>query len=193
MYSIPLGTNLQYNADMCGRYRFWDKQNPDIAKLIEAAKDSLPEMTFKELSLAEVFPGSLVLVRTWTGKDGFTVCRWGFPMKGKTLINARSETWETTAFYHGSWPCIVPASAYYEWNVQHEKYSFAGAGTIFMAGLLKKFGEEWHMVILTEAAQGKNADIHHRQPVLLRQEDFPAWLQEKQLVPDRREMYIVKE
>ena len=62
-----------------------------------------------------------------------------------------------------------------------------------MAGLLKKFGEEWRMVILTEAAQGKNADIHHRQPVLLRQENFPAWLQRKQLVPDRREMYIAKE
>ena len=95
--------------------------------------------------------------------------------------------------FQGTWPCIIPASAYYEWNERKEKYSFAGAGTLFMAGLMKQYGDEWHMVILTEAAQGRNAEIHHRQPVLLKKEGFPRWLRERKLTPERAELIIAEE
>ena len=178
---------------MCGRYRFYDHSNPDIAKLIDKARETLPPMTFQELSLEEVFPGSLILVRLFQGKDGFSVCRWGFPFKGKLIINARSETWKDTPLFRGTHPCIIPASGYYEWSSGHRKYSFADRDTIFMAGLMKKIDGEWRAVILTEDASPKHAEIHGRQPVRIAKEQFDAWLRSGILMPDRPDLNIAEE
>ncbi len=147
-------------------------------------------MTFQELSLDEVYPGTLLLAKVYNGKEGYSVCRWGFPLKGKLVINARSETFAASAFYRDTWPCVIPAAGYYEWSKDRDKYYFTGKDTLFMAGLVKKTDGELRAVILTEAAKGPNSEIHHRQPVLLGRDGISVWLREKRLIPQEEALSI---
>lgn len=125
--------------------------------------------------------------------------RWGFSPAwyktledGPLLINARSETIaEKPAFREAcrSTRCLIPASGFYEWTAAEGRGKNPwyihpeGAEAMAMAGIWRVWtgpgGEEIPTVaIVTCEANARLADIHHRMPVLVDEEDYGLWLGE---------------
>ena len=106
-------------------------------------------------------------------------------------MNARSETVATSGMFRNAFAkrrCIVPAAAFYEWQpgpAGKTPYAIARADgdPLAFAGIW----EGWRspegdvmrsFAILTTTANVQMAVLHERMPVILQQEDWPAWLGE---------------
>ena len=109
---------------------------------------------------------------------------WGQPITSvnKTmLINARMETAKEKPTFSSAFVrsrCIVVASGWYEWSAPKTPWHIhlRDGGVIAMAGLLLRRGVKSRFVIITSAADGKLAKIHHRQPLVLGAGDEKEWL-----------------
>ena len=109
---------------------------------------------------------------------------WGLRPPGGNkimLINARMETANekptfSEAFLHSR--CIVVASGWYEWSAPKTPWyiHLSDGGVMAMAGLLFRCGEQSRFVIVTSAADRKLAEIHNRQPLVLKNGDEEDWL-----------------
>ncbi len=132
------------------------------------------------------------------GQRRLTSFRWGFlphwyktPTDGPLLINARAETIaEKPAFRAAARTrrCLIPATGFYEWTKDNEGkrlpwYISATQGDVLaFAGVW----QDWEKgddplqtcAIVTTSASAPMAQIHHRMPVVLRQEDWALWLGE---------------
>lgn len=165
---------------MCGRYLFLTERNEKLKELAEAAKQKLPKEKFEKISLFEVYPGCTSFAGMYDPVKKQTVTRtmvWGLrSWDRKTIINARSETCFTSKFFAGAKPCVLPASAYYEWSPNKTRYAFTtDEETFYLAGLWRNEDGAMHFVILTEAANEETSAIHHRQPVIFTYEKAKAW------------------
>jgi putative SOS response-associated peptidase YedK len=159
---------------MCGR--FLTEEDDELDALVELARLG---GVFK---YGEVYPTNIVPVLT--GAKIASAMKWGFPgfAPGKPpLINARSETAATTRTFRDAFArrrCLVPATAYYEWetlpNRKKEKYEFAlpDRRLLFMAGIHTETGE---FAILTRAADAEFRSIHERMPVIIPRQRFENW------------------
>ena len=74
--------------------------------------------------------------------------------------------------------CLVVASGWYEWSAPKTPWhvQLADGGVMAFGGLLLRRGGEDRFVIMTSAANGDLAAIHHRQPLVLPQDAWPGWL-----------------
>ncbi|MGJ8527028.1 SOS response-associated peptidase [Maritalea sp.] len=140
----------------------------------------------------------LTIVNQPAGRDA-VLMRWGLvphwvkdPRDFSILINARIETILDKPSFKSSIKnqrCIVPASGYYEWlrrgdDKQPFHISRNDGEMLALAGIYSTWegpnGEEVDtMAILTQEATGKLADIHHRTPVHLDEEQAELWLDTK--------------
>ena len=129
-------------------------------------------------------------------KRHFRLMRWGFmpawvkdPRGFTLLINARSETVrEKPAFKNAirRRRVLVPADGYYEWQViEGRKRPFfihrRDRTPLGFAALAETWsgpnGEEVDTVaIVTAAASGELATLHHRVPVTIGPDDYSTWL-----------------
>ena len=141
---------------------------------------------------------AMVVRRHPHGERHLDLLRWGLIphftdnlKMAKKPINARSETAATSGMFRGTLKerrCLVPADAFYEWRAMpdgRQPYAIArqdGAPLAF-AGIW----EGWRapdgsslrtFAILTTAANGTMERLHNRMPIILEQEDWPAWLGE---------------
>ncbi len=165
---------------MCGRYLFSDGNNEQLDELIAIAEKKLPRKQFEQIAINEVTPGSLSFVGVFDplkNKMKTVTMKWGTPsFSNKTIINARSETCFESRFFAGWIPCVIPASAYYEWSAAKRKYEFrTPEETFYMAGLYRQNNGCQEFVILTEEARDAAAGIHHRQPVIYDRDKAKAW------------------
>jgi putative SOS response-associated peptidase YedK len=165
---------------MCGRYVFNNGDSEQLDQLIDTARKRLPKETFEKISLFEVYPGCVSFAGIFDHSSKQTVTRlmkWGYASwQKKLIINARSETCFTSAFFADSVPCALPATSYFEWSKDRQRYAFTVDDEVFyLAGLCRKENNETHFVILTEAANEDCAAIHHRQPVIFTYEKAKAW------------------
>ena len=109
----------------------------------------------------------------------------------KTIhINARSETVDTNAAFRDSFAtkrCLIPADGFYEWEAPekgrtpHWVYRADGHPMVFAgiwAARIDPKTDEWHRTcsIITTAAEGVIASLHHRMPVSLTSQVWNAWL-----------------
>lgn len=131
--------------------------------------------------------------------------RWGLvPRWAKSLddglrtINARGESVDIKPTFRSAFRkrrCLIPADGFYEWKRLDERNKQpmairAGGGPFAMAGLWESWrppegvasggdgaGAELETctIITTEAAPGIR-DIHERMPLILRPEQYEAWL-----------------
>jgi putative SOS response-associated peptidase YedK len=70
------------------------------------------------------------------------------------------------------------ASGWYEWSAPKTPWhiQLSDGGVMAMAGLLFQQGSQSRFVIMTSAADGKLAEIHHRQPLVLSVGAEMQWL-----------------
>lgn len=132
-----------------------------------------------------VAPSQAALVVSQTGlqpETGFV--NWGLPPAAEGcsfLINARMETVTEKATFRDAFAtrrCLVVASGWYEWSAPKTPWhvQLADGRVMAFAGLLLRRGGEDRFVIMTSAANGKLAAIHHRQPLVLSPDTWPRWL-----------------
>ena len=109
---------------------------------------------------------------------------WGLPPAGvlKTvLINARMETASEKPTFRDVFAysrCIIVSSGWYEWSAPKTPWhiQLCNGGVMAMAGLLFCLGGQSRFVIMTSAADGKLAEIYHRQPLVFGAGDEAIWL-----------------
>ena len=116
------------------------------------------------------------------------VPKWSEKMTDfRPLNNARLETLMEKRTFSGlikSQRCLVPADGYYEWRKNEEGKKFPyflkreHNETLFFAGLYQKNNNLEFSIITTEA-QGEISDIHHRMPVILKEEEIKNYLYSK--------------
>ena len=132
-----------------------------------------------------VAPSQAALVVSQTGLQPETgSANWGLPPAGEGrsfLINARMETVTEKPTFRDAFAtrrCLVVASGWYEWSAPKTPWhvQLADGGVMALGGLLLRRGGEDRFVIMTSAANGDLAAIHHRQPLVLPQDAWPGWL-----------------
>ena len=122
--------------------------------------------------------------------------RWGLvpswatdPSIGARMINARSETIDQKSAFREAFEkrrCLIVADGFYEW--QHiggikvpMRIRRRGGGLFAFAGLWERWSRPntdplITCTILTTTPAPSIASIHDRMPVILRPEDYSAWL-----------------
>ena len=175
---------------MCGRFAI---TSPPAA--IRAAFDYGEQPNFPARhNIAPTQPVGVVLMEQ--GTRHYRLMRWGFvpswvkdPRTFTLLINARAETVrEKPAFRNAirRRRCLIPADGYYEWHiVGNQKHPYfiypRNNEPIGFAAIAETWsgpnGEEVDTVaIVTAAAKGGLAMLHHRAPVIIEPGDFARWL-----------------
>ena len=153
---------------MCGRYTLSISDKPDVAKLGLQSSDRF-----------NIAPQSPVLIRT--RNSGHATAHWGIALAGsgprKVVTNARSETLREKPLFRDLARCAFLADGWYEWqrSGSHKQpwYHHCRGQLFFMAGLLSA---DQGCVVVTQRASSPLSMIHHRQPVLLDEENVWRWL-----------------
>jgi putative SOS response-associated peptidase YedK len=175
---------------MCGRFVITSPPAANRAAFDYGERPNFPA----QHNIAPTQPVGVVLVEQ--GVRHFRLMRWGFipgwvkdPRTFTLVINARAETVrEKPAFRNAirRRRCLIPADGYYEWHtVGQQKYPYfiypRAGGPLGFAGIAETWngpnGEEVDTVaIVTAAAEGGLAMLHHRVPVTIAPPDFARWL-----------------
>lgn len=179
---------------MCGR--FATTLPPDAMAQLFAA---VPANDLPEVPNFNVCPTNQIHVVHADSGRRLVSMRWGFlphwykaPNDGPLLINARAETIaEKPAFREAcrTRRCLIPTSGFYEWTKDAEGNRLpwyitrADGAPLVMAGIWQDWGSEADRLrtcaIVTCAATGPMADVHHRMPVILTEAEWGKWLGEE--------------
>lgn len=192
---------------MCGRFMLVAKAK-DLARHFGIPlEEALAYCQADEIVRQQIVPAQNILfVRQQQGNRRLAQGRWGLiPPWAKSVkdfqrtFNARWETAARLPTFRSAWRsrrCLIPASAFWEWQdfgtrkkVKYRIQSSAGALLAF-AGLW----ESWQSpeaaqplvsaTILTTDATGTLRQIHPRVPVLLTPDNWDIWLREAELPDD---------
>src|SRR5450432_2924768 len=175
---------------MCGRFVITSA--PEALRRLFGYSEQ-PNMPPRH-NIAPTQPVPVVIIEN--GGRHFHLMRWGFwpawvkdPRGFALLINARAETvLDKPAFKNAirRRRCLIPADGYYEWSQSEARkrpyfiqmrdgqpFGFAAIAETWIG----PNGEELDTVaIVTTAASGGLAALHHRVPVTIAPEDFVRWL-----------------
>lgn len=174
---------------MCGRFA----QKSPKAKITKKFKvEEVPPLDER----FNVAPAQAVLaIRELSGRREATFFKWGLvpgwatdATIGSKLINARSETVTEKPSFRGAFArrrVLVPADGFFEWSRQGDRkrpfYFHMRDGEPFaIAGLWERWEGEGGPLetctLLTTEANELLAPYHDRMPVIVRPEDYEAWL-----------------
>ena len=105
-------------------------------------------------------------------------------------FNAKAETVDTLASFRGAWKagrrCLVVTDGFYEWR-KGDKQPFAIARAKGKLTIMAGLWETWRSpagetikscTVITTDSNTLLAPLHDRMPVILAEEDWPAWLGE---------------
>ena len=155
---------------MCGRFTLKNKEK--VKELYDI--DIVPNYN--------VSPSSQVVVLT----SGPEMMNWSYsPSWAKTpmnIINARIETLDEKPSFKEAKRCVFLTDGWYEWkrwfdwkrreNNKDPYYHTIDDNIIHMAGIYNSTG----CAIVTQQSLGVLKEIHHRQPVLLWDDEINEWL-----------------
>ena len=164
---------------MCGRFQMTPEAWSAASRLA-----SIP--SFIEIPLGFICPGtpSLVLTAAENHPDSLTgeLAKFGWKWKADRplQINARSETaWTSPLFgpHMRHDRAVIPASCFFEWTPAKEMISCREpkSPVLYMAG----FVADGSFVILTTKANDSIRDIHHRMPLVLREDRVTPWIRDE--------------
>ena len=165
-----MSTITRIGITMCGRFTL---KNKDKIKEIYDI-DITPNYN--------IAPGSEVVVLA----GGPQKMKWAYtPSWAKppiNIINARIETLEEKPSFKESKRCVFLTDGWYEWkrwfnwerreNKKVPYYHSIENNIIHIAGIYNSTG----CAIVTQQSQGNLKEIHHRQPVLLNDNEIKLWL-----------------
>jgi putative SOS response-associated peptidase YedK len=180
---------------MCGRYASFLPAEA-IARIFGTV-NPLPNLA-PSWNVAPTNDAAVVRRHRETGARHLDLLTWGLlpywtkePSKARRPINARSEAAATSGMFKDALArrrCLVAADAFYEWKVIEggkQPYAIArqDGEPLAFAGLWESFRWPDEMVtrsftILTTTPNVEMAELHDRMPVILEQQDWPAWLGE---------------
>ena len=131
----------------------------------------------------------LPVIKSYTNGKTIESLQWGLThswakeKKIKPLINARLETLKEKISFKNlinNNRCLVVADGYYEWKrekIGKQPYYFTRFDNkaMYFAGIYK-----YHQfIIITMQADSNVIDIHHRQPIIINEEDFSDYFNHK--------------
>ena len=149
---------------MCGRFTLYDlsKFNINIKNEFKPNFNISPGSSILILN-----ENKLPLIINW----GITA-NWSEKVK---IFNSRSETLMVKKSFNNTKRCIFLANGYYEWKrIGQNKipfYHFLPDKIMFFAGIYNDDGA----CIVTRESYSKINQIHSRQPVLLKYDNFNTW------------------
>ncbi|MGH8162187.1 MAG: SOS response-associated peptidase [Gammaproteobacteria bacterium] len=139
-----------------------------------------------------------------TGARHLDLLRWGFlphwtkdAKSARRPVNARAESAAQAPMFRGALAhsrCLVPATAFYEWQRDNGRRPFAVASAAGEPLALAGLWDGWRapdgevvrsFAILTVAANAALAPIHERMPAVIEAADWPLWLGERAGEPAR--------
>jgi len=165
---------------MCGRYVI---TNP-VTKTLKVVKKSIQ---VKDEDNFNAHPNQkLPVIKKYKNGNTLENLYWGITPKWakeknfKSLINARLETIDEKISFKRlvkQFRCVAIADGYYEWKREDNKkiphyFSRVDKKPLYIAGIF----EEDSFCLLTEQADEKIAEIHHRKPVILDEKDLNKYL-----------------
>lgn len=170
---------------MCGRYAVTKavKKTKNIVQNNEGVEDTdnFNAYPTQHLPIIKKDDDALTLTNYHWG----LIPKWSEKMQDfRPLNNARLETLMEKRTFSGliiKQRCVVPADGYYEWRKNDEGKKFPqfikreNNETLFFCGLYQK-NTNIEFSIITTAAKGELADIHHRMPVILKEEEINNYL-----------------
>jgi putative SOS response-associated peptidase YedK len=119
------------------------------------------------------------IIKSIAGRPTLALVEWGFLApwdQSKRIFNAAAETVAVKSTFRDSFRmrrCLIPADGFYEWPGKRQTLiHFADDRPFCFAGL-------WvdnTMTMLTCAPNEFMQPIHHRMPVILRDEECATWL-----------------
>ena len=180
---------------MCGRFVITLPHDAMAQLFVAAPANDLPSVPNYNVCPTDrvctvVFDG---------GRRRLIGMRWGFlphwaksTTDGPPLINARAETVAEKPAFRASIRdrrCLVPADGFYEWTRSGTEGRLPwhihreDSAPMVMAGVWRDWEQDGDRIssvaIVTCAAEGPMADLHHRMPVILEPADWPLWLGEE--------------
>ena len=127
-----------------------------------------------------VTPSQFIPVKT---KDSSKLMKWSYaPLwkKEMNLINCRSETMNIKPSFKNAKRCIIFNNGWYEWQRRGKEkipfYHYCRSNNF--AGLYNEIG----CLIITRHASDNISHIHHRQPVLLEDNEISLYLEGKNII-----------
>lgn len=181
---------------MCGRYAAKESNEETAALFGAVLSNDLPEPPRYNICPTQ----SVAAVTSAEGGRRLRPMRWGFiphwykaPGDGPLLFNARAETIAEKPAFRAACRerrCILSASGFYEWTKDADGnrlpwyVSRRDGAPMAFAAVWQDWSREGGAVdgptcaIVTCAATGEMAEIHHRAPVILEPEDWALWLGE---------------
>ena len=183
---------------MCGRFAI-TLPNDAMAQMFGA----MPANDLPDVPNYNVCPTTQI--HTVTQEDGdpsrrrLRPMRWGFlphwyksPTDGPLLINARGETIAQKPAFRAACRerrCLIPATGFYEWTKDADNKRLPwyirpdDAQPLVFAGVWQVWNKGdtplTTCAIVTTPASQTMSQIHHREPVTLREEDWGKWLGEE--------------
>ncbi|MDJ1006880.1 MAG: SOS response-associated peptidase [Paracoccaceae bacterium] len=179
---------------MCGRFVLTEPSDRWAALF-----GAVPDNDLPDLPNYNICPTNRIHAVTLEGgRRRLRSLRWGFvphwaksEADGPLLINARAETIaEKPAFRAAARErrCLIPANGFYEWSKDADGNRLPwyvrprGGAEMVFAGVWQEWtrGEApmTTVAIVTTAASGAIARVHHRMPVIVDRKDWPLWLGE---------------
>lgn len=170
---------------MCGRF------------VLESSAEAIAEYLDSEIppvfaSRYNIAPTTPVLART---SGSLTFLRWGLVPAwakdiklGNRMFNARAETVTEKPSFKNAFKrrrCLIPASGFYEWHRQDGQkqpyFCHINKSLFNFAGIWERWqdaegNELQSCAILTTEAVGEMQTVHHRMPVVIRDNNKKDWL-----------------
>ena len=180
---------------MCGRYATF--LPPEAIIALFQARGPVPNWA-PTWNMAPTRNAPVARLHPDSGERRLDLLRWGLvphwakdPKSVRMTINARAETLATTPMFRDAYArrrCLVPADAFYEWQVvDGAKHPWAIARAdgqpLVFAGLWEGWrGADGSVIrsftIVTTTANDTLRALHDRMPVVLEPADWPLWLGE---------------
>ena len=168
---------------MCGRYVLYsDKEQAEIKEIIEEVNKKHNFVVKK----GDIYPSNLAPIYAPTPDENgksLEVMKWGYEVSFRQglLINARSETILEKKTFKKDFlerRCIVPASGFYEWDKEKNKYIFQAQDdeALYIGGVFRQHENASEYVILTKEPVEPVAAIHDRMPVIVPHSKAEEWL-----------------
>ena len=165
---------------MCGRYVI---TNP-VSKTEKLVKSAIKVEDFQNYN-AHPYQ-KLPVIKKYNNGNTLESLRWGLipswakDKDFKALINARLETIDEKVSFKKlikNNRCVAVADGFYEWKRNEKEkiphyFKRKDAKPIFFAGIF----EEDQFCLITEEAKDNISEIHHRQPVIIKQIDVNQYL-----------------